>query len=50
MGDDFLVKVMGIVDVLAAIFLAVADVPVIGKLKWILVAVLLIKGVPSMVA
>ncbi len=50
MGDDFLVKILGITDVVAAIFLAVADVPIIGKLKWILIAILLVKGVPSLLA
>jgi hypothetical protein len=51
MGEgDFLVKIMGIADVIAAILLAVADVPVIGKLKWILVAILLAKGIPSLLS
>jgi hypothetical protein len=50
MGDDFLIKVLGITDVAAAILLAVVDVPIIGKLKWILVAILLVKGVPSLLA
>ena len=51
MGEgDVLVKIMGIVDVVAAILLAVGDIPVIGNLKWILIAVLLIKGVPSLLA
>ena len=51
MGEgDVLVKVMGITDIVAGILLAVADVPIIGKLKWILVAILLIKGVPSILA
>ncbi len=51
MGEgDFLVKIMGITDVIAAIILAAMHIPVIGPLKWILVAILLIKGVPSLLA
>jgi hypothetical protein len=51
MGEgDFLVKVMGIVDVIAAILIAVADIPIIGPLKWILVAILAAKGIPSLLA
>ena len=51
MGEgDFLVKIMGITDVIAAILLAAVSIPIIGPLKWILVAILLIKGVPSLLA
>ena len=51
MGEgDFLVKIMGINDVIAAIILAALHIPMIGPLKWILVAILLIKGVPSLLA
>lgn len=51
MGEgDFLVKIMGITDVVAAILLAAIHIPIIGALKWILVAILLVKGVPSLLA
>ncbi len=50
MGDDILVKIMGLTDVLAAIIIACLDVPIIGKLKWILIVILLLKGVPSLLA
>ena len=51
MGEgDVLVKVMGIADIIAGILIAAANIPVIGNLKWILVAILLIKGVPSILA
>jgi len=42
------VKILGIVDITAAIIIATLDVPIIGPLKWILVAILLIKGIPSL--
>jgi hypothetical protein len=47
---DFLVKTMGLADVAAAFILAVIDVPVIGPVKWILVAILAIKGIPSLLS
>ncbi len=39
---------LGVVDIVSAIIIASLDVPIIGPLKWLLVAVLLIKGVPSL--
>ena len=50
MGDDFMIKILGLVDVLAAIIIAFLNVPIIGNLKWIIVAILLIKGIPSLLA
>jgi hypothetical protein len=50
MVDDFLVKILGITDIAAAILLAVVNVPIIGNLKWILVAILAAKGIPSLLA
>jgi hypothetical protein len=47
---DFLVKIMGLTDIIAAILLAATHIPIIGPLKWILVAILLIKGIPSVLA
>jgi hypothetical protein len=45
-----IVKIYGLVDVMCAIILMALDVPVIGKLKWLLIAILLIKGIPSILA
>ncbi len=47
---SFIVKTMGFADIAAAFILAVMDVPVIGPIKWILVAILAIKGIPSLLA
>jgi uncharacterized membrane protein len=43
-----LVKIYGIADLLAAALIALLDIPIIGKLKWILVFILVIKGIPSL--
>ena len=45
---NMIIKILGIIDLLAALFLAVSDVPLIGKLKWVIVFVLVIKGFPSL--
>ena len=45
-----MIKILGLVDVLAAIIIAFLHVPIIGSLKWIIVAILLIKGIPSLLA
>lgn len=43
-----LVKILGIVDILAAVFLFMADLGVLNPIKFVLIAVLLIKAVPSL--
>ena len=43
-----LVKIYGIIDLMAAAIIALLDIPIIGKLKWIIVLVLVIKCVPSL--
>ncbi|MFN7088714.1 MAG: hypothetical protein ACK4NX_02795 [Candidatus Paceibacteria bacterium] len=50
MGDDVLVKIMGLTDLVAAIIIGAVAVPLIGALKWLIVAVLLIKAIPSLFA
>jgi hypothetical protein len=50
MGDDILVKILGMVDLSAAIIIALMTVPIIGILKWILVGILTIKAIPSLLA
>ena len=48
--DDILIKILGITDLLAAIIIALVDVPLIGMLKWIIVAILVLKAIPSVLA
>jgi hypothetical protein len=43
-----IIKFLGIIDLLAALFLAVSDVPIIGKIKWVIVFILVLKGFPSL--
>jgi|GEM_PF-6290466 len=50
MGDGLMIKILGIVDLLAAIIIAAVHVPIIGAIKWVIVAILLIKAVPSLLA
>jgi hypothetical protein len=51
MGEgNILVKAMGFADVAAAFILAISDVPVIGPVKWVIVAILAVKGIPSLLA
>ncbi|MEM2874330.1 MAG: hypothetical protein QW063_02720 [Candidatus Nanoarchaeia archaeon] len=50
MGDDILVKIMGITDLIAAIIIGAISIPIIGALKWLIVAILVIKGIPSLFA
>lgn len=45
-----IVNALGIVDLSAAILLAVTDVPIIGQLKWVIIVILIVKGVPSILA
>ncbi len=43
-----IVGFLGIVDVIAAILIAIGDFSYLGYAKYIIVAILLIKGVPSL--
>jgi hypothetical protein len=43
-----MVKLLGMVDLLAALIIALVTVPIIGNFKWIIVAVLLGKSIPSL--
>ena len=50
MGDDLLIKILGITDIAAAIIIATLTVPIIGALKWVIVAILVLKAIPSLLA
>lgn len=50
MGDDLMIKILGIVDIIAALIIALIHVPIIGVLKWLIVAILVLKGIPSLLA
>lgn len=41
-------KFLGLIDVIAALIIAFMDVPIIGPVKWLIVLILLVKGVPSL--
>ncbi len=43
-------KVYGVVDLIAAVLLIFADLPVPDFVAWILAAIFIIKGVPSLFA
>lgn len=49
-GKAMIVKVYGIVDLLAAAIIYLSDFGILNKLKILIIAVLLIKGIPSMLA
>jgi len=44
------VKFLGLIDLSAAIIIALMDIPYIGVLKWLIVAILFIKSIPSLIA
>jgi|GEM_PF-3149251 len=44
------VSILGVVDIIAAILIAIGDFPYLGFAKYILVAILLIKGIPSLLS
>ncbi len=48
LSQSMIVKIYGITDLLVAAILALMDIPIIGKLKWVLVFILVIKGIPSL--
>ena len=50
MADDLLVKILGLTDLAAAIIIGLVTIPVIGALKWVIVAILAIKAIPSLLA
>jgi hypothetical protein len=48
LSQSMLVKICGVIDLLAATIIALLDIPIIGKFKWVIVFVLIIKGFPSL--
>ncbi|MEM2954428.1 MAG: hypothetical protein QW625_00535 [Candidatus Nanoarchaeia archaeon] len=42
------VKIMGLTDIIVACILAFVDLPIIGVFKWVLIGILLLKGIPSL--
>ena len=47
---SIIIKVYGVVDLIVAALLLLADLPIPDFLVWILAALLVIKGVPSLFA
>jgi len=41
-------KLYGLVDLIVALIIALMDIPIIGKAKWLLVLILVVKGLPSL--
>jgi|GEM_PF-2879763 hypothetical protein len=45
---SLIVKVLGLTDIIAGTILAFLDVPIIGQLKWLIIGILIFKGIPSL--
>ncbi len=47
---SYICKVYGVIDLLAALLLIIGDVPIPDFIVWIIAAIFVIKGVPSLFA
>ena len=45
-----IVQFLGIIDIIAAVLIGIGDFPKLGYAKFFIVAILLIKGVPSVIS